>query len=182
MVLNSAYEDKKAQIYEILQKKMTSLLGYMARNNRTEWNHLIDFIKEKIKDFKLEANLRNIGEYTDIPGLILNSNLTDENKKFIIDSIMAWLNELRPSDKSGAESMEQDWIEYHLFVSHQLGDYKYYKAVRKIATSGEYLSLNQAHKELSKRSRRGEELSKEEKDFLEGYNNCLLYTSPSPRD
>ncbi|MFC1592984.1 hypothetical protein ACFL4C_03115, partial [Candidatus Omnitrophota bacterium] len=129
--------------------KQASLLGYMARINRTSWKHLIDFIKKKVDNDSLIEQLKAIDEYTNIPELIfIDNKLSEEDIRLIVNSMMAWLNELRPTNKSVAESMGQDYIEYHLFTSYQVGDFEYHNAVREIVLDGGYVSLKQAYEQL----------------------------------
>ena len=153
-----------------LEKLQTSLLGYMARTHKPEWNNLMARVEEIGIDSKnFIEELRNIDEWIDVYDLIFNKYknvLTTEQRDAVVALAIDWLNELRPSNKAVLGSMMQDVIEYHLYIAHELGDSQYHKAVREM--SMRYSSLKEAYEALALKSKETM-LSDSEDTFVSKY-------------
>ncbi|MFC1658693.1 UTP--glucose-1-phosphate uridylyltransferase, partial [Candidatus Omnitrophota bacterium] len=156
----------------------TTLLGYLARNYGVEWKNLMDYIEEEKDKRNINSiainnfieELRQLGEYKDINQALLdtlNGGLTPTEEDFVdfmINTLMSWLNEIRPSDAAVIDSIERDYLEYHLYTSYQLGDLHYHQAVKVI--SQRYSSLQAAYVILSSKAER----NATENAFVTGYN------------
>ncbi|MFA6358717.1 MAG: hypothetical protein WCY09_08700, partial [Candidatus Omnitrophota bacterium] len=154
--------------------RATSLLGHMAVYNKVEWNNILDLIaatlnskgdNEAIKN--VIEGLRQANHYTDFIGLIYGSGLENDQSNAIINMILDWLNEMRPSNRAVVKSMGKDFVEYHLYTSSQLGDFVYNAAIKEIALANNFISLKDAFEKISKKL--GENLTESEKIFYANY-------------
>ncbi|MFA5101218.1 MAG: hypothetical protein WC547_10075, partial [Candidatus Omnitrophota bacterium] len=143
----------------------STLVGYMARMHRPEWNNTIDFLLGKLgHKSQLEA-LRAITEWDDVREILFarTNSLNIGQIKIVIDGLVQFLNEMRPSDQAVVASMAEDFVEHHLYVSHQLGDFAYHRAVEAVRL--QYPSLQEAFDALKVKAGR----NKQEEEFVKKY-------------
>ncbi|MBZ0166470.1 MAG: hypothetical protein K8I00_06655, partial [Candidatus Omnitrophica bacterium] len=143
--------------------KLSTLLGYNARK-LSEWQSVVDGIEQVFGETGAPTSaqrqfirtLRNVHEEINLIDLIYRDRLgvfSDEpQRKAIVDMMMRFLNEQRPTHGPVAESMATDILEYHLNVSEQLGDFAYNRFVQALLVSGEYTSVKDAFTKLSQLS------------------------------
>jgi hypothetical protein len=149
-------------------KLKTTLLGYMARRSVPEWKVVMDYIEaqkynRRITSIYIDAfiaQLKTLNEYVDINTVLIGALKRTKNSQetdfihFTINTLMYWLNEMRPSDDAVIKSMAYDYVIYHMYVAIELGDLAYQHAVRKI--SWEYSSLIEAFNKLSIKKQRSD--------------------------
>lgn len=150
-----------------LTGRPSSYLGYMARTHKAEWLNFKKSLEKKLGGpcRELEDTSKWDWEWTNI--LELMSGRTKEEQAVIFSSMLEWLDSLRPNDHKVVQSMAKDNLHTHLFVSHEMGDLAYHKAVGQIAAL--HPSLDRAYEILHKKSEEGKALTKEEREFLRGF-------------
>ncbi|MFZ5799884.1 MAG: radical SAM protein, partial [Candidatus Omnitrophota bacterium] len=143
----------------------SSLLGYIAKRY-PEWTNLMEGLVGRFGNIPVLEQLRNITERSDIPEILFSPLVSNEQRQLIINSIIAWLNEVRPSDAATVRSEAKDFVTYHLYLSSQpeMLDYTYHQAVREVARR--YASLHKAFMELSPQ----QNLGALEKHFVDNYS------------
>ena len=139
--------------------KISTLLGYNARK-LSEWQSVMD---EVVREFsrgtgrmtaaqvELVDILRNVHEELDLIDLIFvdrrGAFTSEEQRNAVVEMMMRFLNEQRPTHRPVAESMATDILEYHLNVSEQLGDFVYNRFIQALLVSGRFTSLKDAYAE-----------------------------------
>ncbi|MCX5704233.1 MAG: hypothetical protein NT066_07080, partial [Candidatus Omnitrophica bacterium] len=154
----------------------TSLLGYLARIHRDEeWANILELIRDRVERDDVINALRNIDEWTDIPTILLGNAMqtglftgSEQDKRdlaVLFDILSRWISEMRPSNFAATEAMGLDQFEFHLYVSRQLGKFRYYDALQRIRNSGHYLSPTDIFEYLSGKTDR----TPEENIFIDKY-------------
>ncbi|MBI2095771.1 MAG: hypothetical protein HYT89_06350, partial [Candidatus Omnitrophica bacterium] len=128
------------ELREVLSdKRKSSLFAYMAVTHKAEYANLIEQLQmARNLSPALLDDLRELKdkEWTDIHKLLFvdhKNDATDEDRAFVIRAMVEWLNFLRPSDRNVMDSMARDYTEYHLYISHEMGDLVYNEAVNYLS-------------------------------------------------
>jgi hypothetical protein len=170
----------EAKIKDAEQKKKIipqSLLGYLARTQKGSFDNILELIREAVKNDEafqeFKKALGDVDETTDFldrfKEAVAAAGFNKDQIAKALELFERFLNESRPNNKVGVQSMGETLIEHHLYAASEYGDMDYHRAVLEMANSS-YASLPLAYEALGDKERNGEELTALEKVFYTRYN------------